>query len=108
VTRIENRTCDEIKTEDTATLTRMLTNRNIELFAIVLPVAAAADIFVVPDREAGNTPVKQLEDVADAGNAGIALGARMPIILTSRADEALSRLGSCAIALLLARHQAGA
>jgi hypothetical protein len=49
---------------------------------------------------------KQLEYLADADMAGIVLGARVPIILTSRADKTLSRLGSCAIALLLARHRA--
>ena len=71
---------------------------------IVSPVAGMADIFVVPDLEAGNMLAKQLEYLADADIAGIALGARVPIIITSRADKTLSRLGSCAIALLLARH----
>ncbi|PRC93468.1 bifunctional enoyl-CoA hydratase/phosphate acetyltransferase [Solimicrobium silvestre] len=72
---------------------------------IVSAVAGVADIFVVPDLEAGNMLAKQLEYLADADVAGIALGARVPIILTSRADKTLSRLGSCAIALLLARHK---
>ena len=71
---------------------------------IVSPVAGVADILVVPDLEAGNMLAKQLEYLADADIAGIALGARVPIILTSRSDKTLSRLGSCAIALLLARH----
>ncbi len=75
---------------------------------IVSPVAGRADIFVVPDLEAGNMLAKQLEYLADAQIAGIVLGARVPIILTSRADKTLARLGSCAIALLLARHRAGA
>jgi len=75
---------------------------------IVSPVAGRADIFVVPDLEAGNMLAKQLEYLADAQMAGIVLGARVPIILTSRADGTLARLGSCAIALLLARHQPGA
>ena len=48
---------------------------------------------------------KQLEYLAEAQVAGIVLGARVPIILTSRADKTLARLGSCAIALLLARHK---
>ena len=48
---------------------------------------------------------KQLEYLAEAQIAGIVLGARVPIILTSRADKTLARLGSCAIALLLARHK---
>jgi phosphotransacetylase/acyl dehydratase len=73
---------------------------------IVSPVAGRADILVVPDLEAGNMLAKQLEYLADAQMAGIVLGARVPIILTSRADKTLSRLGSCAIALILARHGA--
>lgn len=73
---------------------------------IVSPVAGRADIFVVPDLESGNMLAKQLEYLAEAEVAGIVLGARVPIILTSRADKTLARLGSCAIALLLARHQA--
>jgi phosphotransacetylase/acyl dehydratase len=72
---------------------------------IVSPVAGRADIFVAPDVEAGNMLAKQLEYLADAEIAGIVLGARVPIILTSRADKALARQGSCAIALLLARRR---
>src|SRR5208282_3864375 len=72
---------------------------------IVSPVGGRADIFVVPDIEAGNMLAKQLEYLAEAQIAGIVLGARVPIILTSRADKTLSRLGSCAIALLLARQK---
>lgn len=75
---------------------------------IISPVAARADIFVMPDLEAGNMLAKQLEYLAEAQVAGIVLGARVPIILTSRADRTLARLGSCAIALLLARHAIGA
>jgi phosphate acetyltransferase/phosphate butyryltransferase len=71
---------------------------------IVSPVAGRADIFVVPDLEAGNMLAKQLEYLADAQVAGIVLGARVPVILTSRADRTLARLASCAIALLLAHH----
>ncbi len=72
---------------------------------IVSPVAGRADIFVVPDLDAGNMLAKQLEYLAEADIAGIVLGARVPIILTSRADKTLARLGSCAIALLLARRK---
>ena len=72
---------------------------------IVSPVAGRADILVVPDLEAGNMLAKQLEYLAEAQMAGIVIGARVPIILTSRADKTLARLGSCAIALLLARHK---
>jgi phosphate acetyltransferase len=71
---------------------------------IVSPVAGQADIFVVPDLEAGNMLAKQLEYLAEADIAGIVLGARVPVILTSRADKTLARLSSCAVALLLARH----
>jgi phosphotransacetylase/acyl dehydratase len=75
---------------------------------IISPVAGRADIFVVPDLEAGNMLAKQLEYLADAEVAGIVLGARVPIILTSRADKTLARLASCAIALLLAQHRKAA
>lgn len=71
---------------------------------IVSKVAGHADILVVPDVEAGNMLAKQLEYLAKAEVAGIVLGARVPIILTSRADKTLARLSSCAIALLQARH----
>jgi len=74
---------------------------------IVSPVAGRADIFVVPDLEAGNMLAKQLEYLAGAQMAGIALGARVPIVLTSRADSTPARLASCAIALLLARNANG-
>jgi phosphate acetyltransferase len=74
---------------------------------IVSPVAGRADIFVVPDLEAGNMLAKQLEYLAGAQMAGIVLGARVPIVLTSRADRTPARLASCAIALLLARNANG-
>lgn len=72
---------------------------------IISAVAGRADIFLVPDLEAGNMLAKQLEYLAEAEIAGIVLGARVPIILTSRADQALARQGSCAIALLLVRRR---
>jgi phosphotransacetylase/acyl dehydratase len=72
---------------------------------IVSPVAGQADILVVPDFEAGNMLAKQLVYLADAEMAGIVLGARVPIILTSRADNTIARLGSAAIALILARSR---
>jgi len=72
---------------------------------IVSPVAGQADILIAPDLEAGNMLAKQLEYLADASGAGIVVGARVPIILTSRADKTLSRMASCAVALLLAHHQ---
>ena len=72
------------------------------------PVAGAADILVVPDLESGNMLAKQLEYLAEAETAGIVVGARVPIILTSRADGPNARLASCALAVLMdqARHQA--
>lgn len=70
----------------------------------VSPVAGRADILVVPDLEAGNMLAKQLEYLADAQVAGIVLGARVPVILTSRADGPLARLASCALAALLVRR----
>lgn len=69
---------------------------------IVSPVAGKADIFLVPDLEAGNMLAKRLIYLGDADAAGIVLGARVPIILTSRSDNTLARLSSCAMALLLA------
>jgi phosphate acetyltransferase len=65
-------------------------------------VAGAADILVVPDLESGNMLAKQLEYLAEAQAAGIVVGARVPIILTSRSDSAKTRLASCAFAALLA------
>ncbi|GAN76551.1 bifunctional enoyl-CoA hydratase/phosphate acetyltransferase [Acidisphaera rubrifaciens] len=74
---------------------------------IVSPVAGQADILVVPDLEAGNMLAKQLTFLAGADAAGVVLGARVPIILTSRADSERTRLASCAVAVLLARgHRA--
>jgi phosphate acetyltransferase len=72
---------------------------------IVSAVAGKADILVAPDLEAGNMLAKQLQYLADAQLAGIVVGARVPIALTSRADAPLSRMASCAIALLLAHHK---
>lgn len=68
------------------------------------PVAGRPDILVVPDLETGNMLVKQLQYLAGAKAAGIVLGARVPVVLTSRADSARSRLASCAIARLLRAH----
>ncbi len=61
-------------------------------------VAGQADIFVVPDLEAGNMLAKQLTYLIDADAAGVVVGARVPVILTSRADSARARLTSCAVA----------
>ena len=69
---------------------------------IVSVVSGDVDILVVPDLEAGNMLAKQLEYLADAASAGVVLGARVPIVLTSRADGVQSRLASCAIAVRMA------
>jgi phosphate acetyltransferase len=69
---------------------------------IASPVAGRANILVVPDLEAGNMLAKSLSFLAGADAAGIVLGARVPIILTSRADSLLSRLASCAVAVMVA------
>ena len=78
--------------------------------SIVSPVAGRANVLVVPDLEAGNMLAKSLSFLAGADAAGIVLGARVPIILTSRADTVVSRLASCAVASLVAdaRRQSAA
>jgi phosphate butyryltransferase len=75
---------------------------------IVSPVAGKADILVVPDLEAGNMLAKQLIFLSGAEAAGIVLGAGVPIILTSRADSARTRIASCALGVLVARAAASA
>jgi phosphate acetyltransferase len=69
------------------------------------PVAGQAQILVVPDLEAGNMLAKNLTFLSDADAAGIVLGARVPIILTSRADNVRTRMASCAVAVLLRHSQ---
>jgi phosphate acetyltransferase/phosphate butyryltransferase len=71
---------------------------------IASPVAGQADVLVVPDLESGNMLAKQLEYMGDAATAGIVLGAKVPIVLTSRADARDTRMASCAIAVLLAHR----
>ncbi len=67
-------------------------------------VAGHAEILVVPDLESGNMIAKQLEYLANALTAGIVLGTKVPIVLTSRADSAETRTASCVIAALIAHH----
>ena len=64
-------------------------------------VVGDADIFLVPNLEAGNILAKQLFFITDTVSAGMILGAKIPIILTSRADGVQSRIGSCALAVLM-------
>lgn len=67
------------------------------------PVAGRANVLLVPDLDAGNMLAKSLTFLAGADAAGIVLGARVPIILTSRADAVMTRLASCAVAALVAK-----
>jgi len=75
---------------------------SVKIKKIDSPVAGRANVLVVPDLEAGNMLAKSLSFLAGADAAGIVLGARVPIILTSRADSVSSRLASCGIAALVA------
>jgi phosphate acetyltransferase len=72
---------------------------------ITSPVAGQAQILVVPDLEAGNMLAKNLTFLSNADAAGIVLGARVPIVLTSRADNVRTRMASCAVAVLLAHSR---
>jgi phosphate butyryltransferase len=72
---------------------------------IVSPVAGRAEVLIAPDLEAGNLIAKELSFIAHAEAAGLVVGARVPVMLTSRADPARARLLSCALAVLLAHWQ---
>jgi len=74
---------------------------------IVSEVAGRADILLVPDLESGNMLAKQLEYLGGAASAAVVVGARVPIVLTSRADSRESRIASCALAVLIAHHYRG-
>jgi phosphotransacetylase len=75
---------------------------------ITSEVAGDPDILLVPDLEAGNMLAKQLTFLANADSAGLVLGARVPIILTSRADSVRSRIASCAVAVMAAHAKTSA
>jgi len=77
----------------------------VRIKGIKSPVAGHAQILVVPDLEAGNMLAKNLTFLSNADAAGIVLGARVPIVLTSRADNVRTRLASCAVAVLLAHSR---
>jgi phosphate acetyltransferase len=83
---------------------------SVKIKQIDSPVAGRANVLIVPDLEAGNMLAKSLSFLAGADAAGIVLGARVPIILTSRADSVTTRLASCGIAALVAhaRREAAA
>jgi len=76
-----------------------------EIKGIETPVAGDVDILLVPDLESGNMLAKQLTYLANGQCSGIVIGARVPIILTSRADDAYARLASCAIASMYAQYK---
>ncbi len=76
---------------------------SVKIKKINSPVAGRANVLVVPDLEAGNMLAKSLSFLANADAAGIVLGTRVPIILTSRADSVMTRLASCAVATLMAK-----
>jgi phosphotransacetylase len=73
-----------------------------QIKGITSEVAGDPDILLVPDLESGNILAKQLTFLANADSAGLVLGARVPIILTSRADSVRSRIASCAVAVIAA------
>lgn len=74
---------------------------------IVSPVSGVVDILVVPDLESGNMLFKQLVYLADALAAGVVIGAKVPVVLTSRADGKLARMASSALGMLVANHNKG-
>jgi phosphate acetyltransferase len=92
---------DVPSTLEAAALCKMADRGQITGAQLSSPVAGRASVLVVPDLEAGNMLAKSLSFLADADAAGIVLGAKVPIILTSRADEETARLASCAVAQLL-------
>jgi phosphotransacetylase len=79
-----------------------ISSQAAETKGIKSPVAGDPDILLVPDLEAGNILAKQLTFLANADSAGMVLGAKVPVILTSRADSVRSRIASCAVAKLVA------
>ena len=75
---------------------------SVQIKKIKSEVAGRANVLIVPDLEAGNMLAKSLTFLAGADVAGIVLGAKVPIILTSRADSVMARLASCAVATMIA------
>ena len=78
-----------------------ISEESVKIKGIKSDVAGKAEVLVVPDIEAGNMLAKQLEYLARAEGAGIVLGAKVPVILPSRADDAVSRLAACALAVII-------
>jgi phosphate acetyltransferase/phosphate butyryltransferase len=113
---IENRTFDELAVGDAASLTRTITREDAldnaispaaaRTKGIASPVAGDADILLCPDLEAGNILYRELTFLLRADAAGIVLGARAPVILTSRADSVRAKMASCAVAVLYCHWRA--
>jgi phosphotransacetylase len=82
-----------------------ISKRAAEIKGIHSAVSGSPDILLVPDLEAGNMLAKQLSLLANAESAGLVLGARVPIILTSRSDSVRARIASCAVAMLTANSR---
>ena len=81
-----------------------ISEESVKIKGIKSDVAGKAEVLVVPDVEAGNMLAKQLEYLAEAEGAGIVLGAKVPVVLPSRADDSISRLAACALAVMIANH----
>jgi len=81
-----------------------VSEESVRIKGIKSDVAGKAEVLVVPDIEAGNMLAKQLEYLAKAEGAGIVLGAKVPVVLPSRADDAVSRLAACALAVMIANN----
>ena len=81
-----------------------ISEESVKIKGIKSDVAGKAEVLVVPDIEAGNMLAKQLEYLANAEGAGIVLGAKVPVVLPSRADDAVSRLAACALAVMIAHN----
>ena len=84
-----------------------ISKRAAEIKGIHSAVSGSPDILLVPDLEAGNMLAKQLSLLANADGAGLVLGARVPIVLTSRSDSVRSRIASCAVAMMAAHARRG-
>jgi len=93
------------KVDGPLALDNAISEEAAETKKITSPVAGRANVLVVPDLEAGNMLAKALSFLAGADSAGIVMGAKVPIILTSRADSLTARLASCAVAALIAKFR---
>ena len=81
-----------------------ISEESVRIKGIESKVAGKAEVLIVPDIEAGNMLAKQLEYLAKAEGAGIVLGAKVPVVLPSRADDSVSRMAACALAVMIANN----